>query len=203
MGENVYIRDLIDFDVTISTSRGKLLDIKHRLVWFVKYYANVRRTVADFSHAPPNEYSLSPNDKKQWDVGLGGRKADSEIFAKKRTSKDNEDPGWNTSFKTRRTQKTTSAVEALWKDLYVVICLVRKNIVLVCTAKPTVSTVRRNELVLLSQQLVLLEENSLYCSRLQLPALNQSVNTARITAAGEKVNAAESLLVVSTEVNAN
>ncbi|GJZ38232.1 hypothetical protein Tco_0584423 [Tanacetum coccineum] len=38
------------------------------------YYANVRRTVADFSHAPPNEYSPSPNDKKQWsDVGLGGK----------------------------------------------------------------------------------------------------------------------------------
>ncbi|GJY14892.1 hypothetical protein Tco_0385314 [Tanacetum coccineum] len=50
----------------------------------------------------------------------------------------------------------------------------------------------RDELVLLSQQLVLLEENSSYCSRLQLP----------ITAVGEKVNAAESLLVVSTEVNA-
>ncbi|GKB03983.1 hypothetical protein Tco_0832126 [Tanacetum coccineum] len=60
-----------------------------------------------------------------------------------------------------------------------------------------------DELVLLSQQLVLLEENSSYCSRLQLPVLNQSVNTARITAVGEKVNAAESLLVVSTEVNAN
>ncbi|GJY33205.1 hypothetical protein Tco_0417674 [Tanacetum coccineum] len=73
-----------------------------------------------------------------------------------------------------------------------------------------------DELVLLSHQLVLLEENSLYCSRLQLPALNssyclrlqlpilnQSVNTARITAVGEKVNAAESLLVVSTEVNAD
>ncbi|GJU21746.1 ribonuclease H-like domain-containing protein [Tanacetum coccineum] len=56
-----------------------------------------------------------------------------------------------------------------------------------------------SELVLLSQQLVLLEENSSYCSRLQLPVLNQSVNTARITAVGEKVNAAESLLVVSTE----
>ncbi|GKC14165.1 hypothetical protein Tco_1010947, partial [Tanacetum coccineum] len=55
------------------------------------------------------------------------------------------------------------------------------------------------KLVLLSQQLVLLEENSSYCSRLQLPVLNQSVNTARITAVGEKVNAAESLLVVSTE----
>ncbi|GJW07601.1 ribonuclease H-like domain-containing protein [Tanacetum coccineum] len=52
-------------------------------------------------------------------------------------------------------------------------------------------------------KLVLLEENSLYCSRLQLPVLNQSVNTARITAVGEKVNAAESLLVVSFEVNAN
>ncbi|GJR64958.1 retrovirus-related pol polyprotein from transposon TNT 1-94 [Tanacetum coccineum] len=49
----------------------------------------------------------------------------------------------------------------------------------------------RDELVLLSQQLVLLEENSSYCSRLQLPVLNQSVNTARITAVGEKVNAAE------------
>ncbi|GJV73279.1 hypothetical protein Tco_1493274 [Tanacetum coccineum] len=34
-----------------------------------------------------------------------------------RTSKDNEDPCWNTSFKTRRTQKTTSAVEALWKTI--------------------------------------------------------------------------------------
>ncbi|GKA88875.1 reverse transcriptase domain-containing protein [Tanacetum coccineum] len=34
-----------------------------------------------------------------------------------RTSKDNEDPSWNTSFKTRRTQKTTSAVEALWKTI--------------------------------------------------------------------------------------
>ncbi|GKE80375.1 hypothetical protein Tco_1550375 [Tanacetum coccineum] len=54
-----------------------------------------------------------------------------------------------------------------------------------------------------NQQLVLLEENSLYCSRLQLLVLNQSVNTTRITAVGEKVNAAESLLVVSTEVNAN
>ncbi|GJW85722.1 hypothetical protein Tco_0158867 [Tanacetum coccineum] len=58
----------------------------------------------------------------------------------------------------------------------------------------------RDELVLLSQQLVLLEENSSYCSRLQLPVLNQSVNTARITAVGEKVNAAESLLVVSTKL---
>ncbi|GJU11572.1 putative reverse transcriptase domain-containing protein [Tanacetum coccineum] len=61
----------------------------------------------------------------------------------------------------------------------------------------------RDELVLLSQQLVLLEENSSYCSRLQLSVLNQSVNTVRIIAVGKKVNAAESLLVVSTKVNAN
>ncbi|GJU91729.1 hypothetical protein Tco_1304152 [Tanacetum coccineum] len=58
------------------------------------------------------------------------------------------------------------------------------------------------KLVLLSQQLVLLEENSSYCSRLQLPVLNQLVNTARITTVGQKVNAAKSL-VVSTEVNAD
>ncbi|GJY61733.1 retrovirus-related pol polyprotein from transposon TNT 1-94 [Tanacetum coccineum] len=31
------------------------------------------------------------------------------------TSKDNEDPSWSTSFKTRRTSKTSSALEALWK----------------------------------------------------------------------------------------
>ncbi|GJV32019.1 hypothetical protein Tco_1392419 [Tanacetum coccineum] len=34
------------------------------------------------------------------------------------TSKDNEDPSWNTSFKTKRTHKTTSALEALWKTLF-------------------------------------------------------------------------------------
>ncbi|GKE24038.1 retrovirus-related pol polyprotein from transposon TNT 1-94 [Tanacetum coccineum] len=34
------------------------------------------------------------------------------------TSKDNEDPSWSTSFKTRRTSKTSSALEALWKTLF-------------------------------------------------------------------------------------
>ncbi|GKA54021.1 hypothetical protein Tco_0752970, partial [Tanacetum coccineum] len=32
-----------------------------------------------------------------------------------RISKDTEDPSWSTSFKTRRTRKTSSALEALWK----------------------------------------------------------------------------------------
>ncbi|GKC90653.1 hypothetical protein Tco_1151302, partial [Tanacetum coccineum] len=47
---------------------GSLLALKC-LVWFMKYYANVRRTVVDFSHAPLNEYSPSPDDKKQWSLG--------------------------------------------------------------------------------------------------------------------------------------
>nr|GEU94839.1 multidrug resistance-associated protein 5 [Tanacetum cinerariifolium] len=35
------------------------------------------------------------------------------------TSKDTKDPSWSTSFKTKRTQKTSSALEALWKTLLV------------------------------------------------------------------------------------
>nr|GEV75669.1 hypothetical protein [Tanacetum cinerariifolium] len=35
------------------------------LVWLVKYTTYVRRIVVDFSYVPPNEYSPSPNDKKQ------------------------------------------------------------------------------------------------------------------------------------------
>nr|GEW17856.1 hypothetical protein [Tanacetum cinerariifolium] len=35
-----------------------------------------------------------------------------------RTSKDNEDPSRSASFKTKRTQKTYSALEALWKTLF-------------------------------------------------------------------------------------
>ncbi|GJX98400.1 retrovirus-related pol polyprotein from transposon TNT 1-94 [Tanacetum coccineum] len=52
------------------TKGGSLLALKC-LVWFMKYYANVRRTVADFSHAPLNEYSPSPDDKKQWSLVWG------------------------------------------------------------------------------------------------------------------------------------
>ncbi|GJR20796.1 hypothetical protein Tco_0969323 [Tanacetum coccineum] len=33
-----------------------------------RYSANMRRTDADFLHAPPNEYSPSPDDKKQWSL---------------------------------------------------------------------------------------------------------------------------------------
>ncbi|GKB83436.1 hypothetical protein Tco_0950331, partial [Tanacetum coccineum] len=35
------------------------------------------------------------------------------------SSKDTEDPSWSTSFKTRSTQKTSLALEALWKTLFV------------------------------------------------------------------------------------
>ncbi|GKA48227.1 putative reverse transcriptase domain-containing protein [Tanacetum coccineum] len=62
-----------------------------------------RKIVANFSlHAPLNEYSPSPNDKKQWSL----------------VCKDDEDPSWSTSFKTRRTQKISSALEVLWKTLF-------------------------------------------------------------------------------------
>ncbi|GKB66221.1 hypothetical protein Tco_0927633 [Tanacetum coccineum] len=36
-----------------------------------------------------------------------------------RTSKDNEDPSWSISFKTSRPEKTSSALEVLWKTLFV------------------------------------------------------------------------------------
>ncbi|GJY01745.1 hypothetical protein Tco_0359897 [Tanacetum coccineum] len=52
-----------------------------------------------------------------WYIELTSPSDHSNSRKNTRTSKDNEDPGWNTSFKTRRTQKTTSAVEALWKTI--------------------------------------------------------------------------------------
>ncbi|GJU65250.1 retrovirus-related pol polyprotein from transposon TNT 1-94 [Tanacetum coccineum] len=124
--KNVYIRDLIDFDVTMSTSRRKIVSPKNvyiqdfidfdatmfYLEWFVKYSTNVRRTLVDFSHAPQNEYSPSPNDKKQWSLVWF------DFYKIPITSKDNEDPSCSTRFKTRRTQKTSLALEALLKTLY-------------------------------------------------------------------------------------
>ncbi|GJT52619.1 hypothetical protein Tco_0978776 [Tanacetum coccineum] len=46
MGGNVYIQDLVDFDVTMSTSKEKYCRLLY-LVWFMKYSAYVRRIVAD------------------------------------------------------------------------------------------------------------------------------------------------------------
>nr|GEV65552.1 hypothetical protein [Tanacetum cinerariifolium] len=43
------------------------------------------------------------------------------FYNNSRTSKDNEDPSWSTSFKTRRTQKTSSTLEVLWKTLFVLL----------------------------------------------------------------------------------
>ncbi|GJR75782.1 putative reverse transcriptase domain-containing protein [Tanacetum coccineum] len=68
MGESVDIRDLVDFDVSMSI-QGKWCYTL--LAWFMKYTAYVRRIDVDFSHAPPNEYSPSPNDKNN----AGGRKS--------------------------------------------------------------------------------------------------------------------------------
>ncbi|GJS87797.1 hypothetical protein Tco_0770433 [Tanacetum coccineum] len=104
---------------------GSLVSPKMFSMVYWKYYANVRRTVADFSHAPLNEYSPSPDDKKQWSLGEG--KPISETLQKgvyeerknrflaccmdwgevnpvhayyngSRTSKDNERSGWEYKF---------------------------------------------------------------------------------------------------------
>ncbi|GJT14380.1 putative reverse transcriptase domain-containing protein [Tanacetum coccineum] len=124
--------------------RGSSGILTFTLEWFMKYSANVRRTVVELSHAPPNEYSPSPNDKKQWslDVEFGwevnSRKLQQNRSMKKEdmlqglgevnpthayyngscTSKDTKDPSWSTCFKTRSTQKTSLALEDLWKTLF-------------------------------------------------------------------------------------
>ncbi|GJR83536.1 hypothetical protein Tco_0154321 [Tanacetum coccineum] len=43
------------------------------------------------------------------------------------TSKDTEDPSWSHVFMTRRTRKTSSALEALWKTLFVLYLLLIGN----------------------------------------------------------------------------
>ncbi|GJV61489.1 putative ribonuclease H-like domain-containing protein [Tanacetum coccineum] len=58
-----------DRNHSLQNRGGSLLALKC-LVSFMKYYANVRKTVVDFSHAPLNEYSPSPDDKKQWSLNL-------------------------------------------------------------------------------------------------------------------------------------
>ncbi|GJY46438.1 retrovirus-related pol polyprotein from transposon TNT 1-94 [Tanacetum coccineum] len=50
--------------------------------------------------------------------GLGEVNPTHAYYNDSRTSKDNEDPSCSTRFKTRRTQKTSSALEALLKTLY-------------------------------------------------------------------------------------
>ncbi|GJY58980.1 hypothetical protein Tco_0458872, partial [Tanacetum coccineum] len=57
------------------------------------------------------------------------------------TSKDNEDPSWSTSFKTRRTSKTSSALEALWKTLFMLyLYKIGTLIILKCSTGKSMST---------------------------------------------------------------
>ncbi|GJV27110.1 hypothetical protein Tco_1383558 [Tanacetum coccineum] len=93
-------------------------EVVYTTLWFMKYSAYVKRIVADFSHTPPNEYSLSTNDKMQWSLVWGEVNPVHAYYNGSCTSKDNEDPSWSTSFKTRRTQKTSLALEVLWKTLF-------------------------------------------------------------------------------------
>ncbi|GJW55415.1 hypothetical protein Tco_0099500 [Tanacetum coccineum] len=158
-----------------------------------QFSAYVRRIVADFSHALPNEYSPSLDNKKQeslvwfdfykiplytsmtsrrlfkllqsfriclrYGCWFGGKLIQKlrqkgvyeESFSRHAawigrevnlvhayyngscTSKDNEDPSWSTSFKTKRTQKTSSALEVLWKTLFLLyLYLIRTLLVPSC-----------------------------------------------------------------------
>nr|GEW06014.1 hypothetical protein [Tanacetum cinerariifolium] len=54
--------------------------------------------------------------------GLGEVNLTHAYYNGSRTSKDNEDQRWNTSIETKRTQKTTLALEVLWKTLFNCIC---------------------------------------------------------------------------------
>nr|GEY62534.1 hypothetical protein [Tanacetum cinerariifolium] len=75
--EDVYIRDLVDFDVTINFAKKE----------------SMKKAFQDMLHE------------------LGEVNTTHAYCNGSRTSKDNKDPIWNTSFKTKSTQKTTSALE--------------------------------------------------------------------------------------------
>ncbi|GKD32131.1 hypothetical protein Tco_1242909, partial [Tanacetum coccineum] len=114
MGENVYNLTELLFDVTMQLPRRSSVYYFYYLVWLMKYSAYVRKNVADFSRSTPERISPSPNDKKARVIlcGLTSNKFPA-VHVNDKTSKDNEDPSWNTSFKTMRTYKTTS----VWKRL--------------------------------------------------------------------------------------
>ncbi|GJU67867.1 hypothetical protein Tco_1254126 [Tanacetum coccineum] len=73
---NVGIKSLLE----VTAAKVRVSAAKQNLVLFEVVYTTSLRMVSevfckreknscDFSHAPPNEYSPSPNDKKQWSLG--------------------------------------------------------------------------------------------------------------------------------------
>ncbi|GJX60364.1 hypothetical protein Tco_0291754, partial [Tanacetum coccineum] len=56
---------VVAHQLVVNYKRGKYGRLTLTYNWIMQYFAYVRRIVADFSHTPPNEYSPSPNDKKQ------------------------------------------------------------------------------------------------------------------------------------------
>ncbi|GJS06303.1 hypothetical protein Tco_0363099 [Tanacetum coccineum] len=57
----VYVLHVNDASESSKPSWGNTCTLLLHLVWFVKYSACVRRTVADLLHVPPNGYSPRPN----------------------------------------------------------------------------------------------------------------------------------------------
>ncbi|GJS89299.1 hypothetical protein Tco_0771935 [Tanacetum coccineum] len=115
MGENGDTRDLVDFDVTMSTSREKYsgrwcgLTSTNSAV-----HVNVKELIQKTLPKRSQEESF-----QTCCMDWGKVNPFHAYYNGSCTSKDNEDPSWSTSFKTRRTKKTSSALEVLWKTLFV------------------------------------------------------------------------------------
>ncbi|GJW07206.1 hypothetical protein Tco_1569629 [Tanacetum coccineum] len=131
---------------TLKSTYGGILFLGEKLVsWMSK-----KQDCTAMSSAELEYVALSAKSAQDRDVGLGGSLF--RNFAKKKsmkkafqdmlhglgevnpthayyngsfTSKDNEDPSWSTSFKTRRTHKTSSAL----KDFICVVFVLDRNIV--------------------------------------------------------------------------
>ncbi|GKA42616.1 hypothetical protein Tco_0735276 [Tanacetum coccineum] len=78
----------------------------------------VRRTVADFSHAPLNEYSPSPDDKKQWSLNL--LKIGSLVYGEpiqKLTKKESNKKAFQVMLQNLGGNENSEGTTSLWKLL--------------------------------------------------------------------------------------
>ncbi|GJX94387.1 hypothetical protein Tco_0348973 [Tanacetum coccineum] len=135
-GEYLYFDD---FDVIRSLSRRESSFILLSLGWFVKYYACVRRFIADLLHVPPNGYSPRPNVMIQYRAVIRwcgayakygcwfGGEADSENFAIKESMKKAFKDMLHVfggskleyKFQDQENFEDIFTLEALWKTLFV------------------------------------------------------------------------------------
>ncbi|GKB59963.1 hypothetical protein Tco_0916149 [Tanacetum coccineum] len=113
MGENVYIRDLVDFVVTCQLPKGSKDGwnyIKFRNLIKIRD-VGLGKLIQNFRQKGVYEESFSNTC-----CMIGGKLSSSCIPTMVPVQgKDNEDLAGSTRFKTRENLKTSSALEALWK----------------------------------------------------------------------------------------